>query len=166
MKGYNKVILMGNLTRDPEIRYTANQKAVASFTVAINRQWKDQNGEKRDEVTYINCVIWGAMAEALGRYAHKGTGVMVEGRINTRSYEDKTGTKKYVTEVIADTVQFVGGGQQNGQNSSQGYQNRPPAPQPARQPQNSWQPDAYGMGEPGPLPDCPAPVEETADIPF
>lgn len=109
MRGFNKAIIMGNVVRDPEIRYTANQHAVASFTVACNRSWRDQNGEIREEAAFIPVVVWGKMAETCERYLKKGGGVLVEGRINTRSYEAKTGEKRYVTEVVAETVQFVGG---------------------------------------------------------
>ena len=90
MRGFNKAIIMGNVTRDPEIRYTASQKAVASFSVAVNRSWKDANGELREEVAFIPVVVWGKPAETCERYMKKGAGVRGEGRINTRSYESKT----------------------------------------------------------------------------
>ena len=100
---------MGNVTRDPDIRYTVAQKAVATFTVAVNRSWRDQNGEIREDVAFIPVVVWGKTAELCEKYLRKGSGVLVEGRINTRSYEAKaTGEKRYVTEVVADTLQFVG----------------------------------------------------------
>lgn len=109
MRGYNKAIIMGNVARDPEIRYTATQRAVASFSVAVNRSWKDQNGEIREEVCFIPVVVWGKGAEICERYLKKGGGILVEGRINVRSYEAKTGEKRYVTEIVADNFQFVGG---------------------------------------------------------
>ena len=108
MRGFNRAIIMGNVARDPEIRYTATQKAVASFSVAVNRSWKDANGELREEVNFIPVVVWGKAAETCERYMKKGAGVLVEGRINTRSYESKTGEKRYVTEIVADNFQFVG----------------------------------------------------------
>lgn len=108
MRGFNKAIIMGNLARDPELRYTQTQRAVASFTVAVNRQWKDQNGEAREEAVFIPVVVWGKGAEVCERYLKKGSGVLVEGRINVRSYEAQTGERRYVTEIIADTFQFVG----------------------------------------------------------
>ena len=120
MRGFNKAIIMGNLARDPEIRYTASQRAVASFSVAVNRQWKDQNGEIRDEVVFIPVVVWGKGAEVCERYLKKGSGVLVEGRINVRSYESKTGEKRYVTEIVADTFQFVGGKRDDSQSSGYG----------------------------------------------
>ena len=133
MRGFNKAIIMGNVTRDPEIRYTASQKAVASFSVAVNRSWKDANGELREEVAFIPVVVWGKPAETCERYMKKGAGVLVEGRINTRSYESKTGEKRYVTEIVAETFQFIGprrdengenGGSYQGGNSSYGGQDR------------------------------------------
>lgn len=114
MRGYNKAIIMGNLARDPEIRYTVSQRAVASFAVAVNRSWKDQNGELREEVTFIPVVVWGKTAEFCERYLKKGSGVLVEGRINVRSYEAKTGEKRYVTEIVADNIQFAGGRRDDG----------------------------------------------------
>ena len=131
MRGYNRAIIMGNVARDPEIRYTASQKAVASFSVAVNRSWKDANGELREEVAFIPVVVWGKAAENCERYLRKGSGVLVDGRINTRNYESKTGEKRYVTEIVAETVQFVGprrddnnGGSFQGGNSSYGGQDR------------------------------------------
>ena len=103
MRGYNRAIIMGNVARDPEIRYTASQKAVASFSVAVNRSWKDANGELREEVAFIPVVVWGKAAENCERYLRKGSGVLVDGRINTRNYESKTGEKRYVTEIVAET---------------------------------------------------------------
>ena len=79
MRGFNKAIIMGNVTRDPEIRYTASQKAVASFSVAVNRSWKDANGALREEVAFIPVVVWGKPAETCERYMKKGAGVLVEG---------------------------------------------------------------------------------------
>jgi single-strand DNA-binding protein len=108
MKGYNKAIIVGNLARDPEIRYTASQRAVVSFSVAVNRSWKGQDGEVREETTFIPVVIWGKSAEFCERYLKKGSAVLVEGRISVRSYEAKSGEKRYVTEIVADTIQFAG----------------------------------------------------------
>ncbi len=120
MRGFNKAIIMGNVARDPEVRYTASQHAVASFSVAVNRSWKDQNGEIREDVTFIPVVIWGRGAELCERYLKKGSGILVEGRISVRNYESKTGEKRYVTEIVADTFQFIGP-RRDGTNSSQSY---------------------------------------------
>ncbi len=103
----NKTFLYGNLTRDPELKAMTNGNKVCSFSVATNRIYKDSTGNKKEEVEYHNIVVFGRQAENCGLYLKKGQGVMVEGRIQTRSWEDKTsGEKKYRTEVIADAVQF------------------------------------------------------------
>lgn len=129
MRGFNKAIIVGNVTRDPEVRYTANQHAVASFTVACNRSWRDQNGEFREETAFIPVVVWGKMAENCERYLKKGAPVLVEGRINTRSYETKTGEKRNVTEIVAETCQFLGGRRDDGSGaSSYGNQDRGGSP--------------------------------------
>lgn len=107
-RGFNKVILMGNLARDPEIRYTVDKRAWARFTIAVNRQWKGRNGELQSSADFIPVVVWGPQAEHCERYLRKGQAVLVEGRLQVRNYEDKAGTRRYVTEVAAQTVNFVG----------------------------------------------------------
>ena len=104
----NKVFLMGNLTRDPELRYVPSGTAVANFTVAVNRPYKDSAGEKKEEVSFIRVVVWGKMAEICGEYLTKGRPVLVEGRLKTRSWEGQDGQKRSVLEVVANSVQFVG----------------------------------------------------------
>lgn len=106
-RGFNKAILVGNLTRDPELRYTSNQTAVCSFSLAVNRLWRGKNGETQEQVDFIPIVVWGASAENCERYLKKGSAALVEGRISTRSYDDKQGQKRYVTEIVAETVQFL-----------------------------------------------------------
>ena len=109
MRGYNRVIIVGNVSREPELRYTLNKRAYVRFSVAVGYNWKDQNGELKENVDFIPVVTWGALAEFCGKYLKKGTGVLVEGRIQTGSYEAKDGTgKRYTTDVLASTVQFVG----------------------------------------------------------
>lgn len=108
-RGFNKVILVGNLTREPELRYTSSQIPVASFTLAVNRMWRGKNGETQEQVDFIPIVVWNQMGENCHRYLKKGSPALVEGRISVRSYEDKQGQKRYVTEVVAETVQFLGG---------------------------------------------------------
>ena len=101
-RGFNKVILMGNLARDPEMRYTADRRACAKFAVAVNNTWKDKSGEKQESVDFINIVVFGPMAESCEKYLSKGRPVLVEGRLHTSSYEAKDGTgKRYSTDVIA-----------------------------------------------------------------
>ena len=101
----NKVILIGRLTKDPELRTIANGSATTSFTIAVNRTYTNQNGDR--EADFINCVAWRKQAENIAKYCVKGTQVAVEGRIQTRSYDAQDGTKRYVTEVVADNVTFL-----------------------------------------------------------
>ena len=102
----NTAIIAGNLTRDIELRYTTTQKAFASFSVAVNRRWKDAKGELREEAYFIPVVVWGKTAENCAKYLKKGDNVLVEGYISTRTYEGK-GEKRFVVEVQADSVQFL-----------------------------------------------------------
>ncbi|MEN9552047.1 MAG: hypothetical protein RI935_424 [Candidatus Parcubacteria bacterium] len=103
----NKVYLYGNLTRDPEMRSLPNGNKVTSFSLATNRVYKDANGAKQEQVEYHNIVVFGRQAETSAQYLKKGQGVMIEGRIQTRSWDDKTtNEKKYRTEIVADAVQF------------------------------------------------------------
>lgn len=103
----NKAIIIGNLTRDPEVKSLPNGTAVVNFAVATNRVWKDRDGKKQEATEYHNVVVFGPQAENSGRYLKKGQSVLVEGRLQTRSWDDKNnGEKKYRTEIIADTVQF------------------------------------------------------------
>jgi single-strand DNA-binding protein len=104
----NKVFLMGNLTRDPELRYVPSGTAVANFTVAVNRPYKDTAGEKKEEVSFIRVVVWGKMAEICGEYLSKGRPVLVEGRLKSRSWEDQSGQKRSALDVVAMSVQFLG----------------------------------------------------------
>jgi len=103
----NKAFLIGNLTRDPELKALPSGINVCSFSIATNRVWKDKNGEKQESADFHNIVVFGRQAETVAQYMKKGSQVMVEGRMQTRSWDDQTtNTKKYRTEVIADRVQF------------------------------------------------------------
>jgi single-strand DNA-binding protein len=106
----NKVLLMGNLTRDPELRYVPSGTAVATFTLAVNRVYTSQAGEKKEETAFIKVVVWGRRAEVCGEYLSKGSPVFVEGRLQSRSWEAQDGQKRSTIEVIADNVQFLRGG--------------------------------------------------------
>ena len=108
MANYNRVILMGNLTRDPELRYIPSGSAVANLRLAINRTYKSQNGEQKEEVTYVSVVVWGKQAENCAEYLAKGRAVFVEGRLQSRQWETEDGQKRSVLEVVADRVQFLG----------------------------------------------------------
>ena len=108
MASYNKVLLMGNLTKDPELRYTPQGAAVANLRLAVNRRYKDKNQELKEEVCFITAVVWNKQAETCNQYLHKGSSVFVEGRLASRSWEDNTGAKRNVIEVKAERVQFLG----------------------------------------------------------
>lgn len=101
----NNVVLVGRLTKDPELRYTSSGTAVASFTLAVNRTFTNQQGQR--EADFINCVIWRKPAETMANYAHKGTLIGITGRIQTRNYENQQGQRVYVTEVVADNFQLL-----------------------------------------------------------
>ncbi|MEA5091466.1 Single-stranded DNA-binding protein [bioreactor metagenome] len=101
----NKIILMGRLTRDPEVRVTPSEKTVCTFTLAVDRQFANQSGER--EADFINIVVWGKAAELCGNSLAKGQRLLVEGRLQIRNYVAKDGNKRYVTEVIANSVEFV-----------------------------------------------------------
>ncbi len=101
----NKVFLIGRLTRDPELRYTSSNLPVATFTVAVNRNFANQSGER--EADFINVVVWRKQAENAKNYLNQGSQVAIDGRIQTRSYDGEDGKKRYVTEVIADNIQFL-----------------------------------------------------------
>jgi single-strand DNA-binding protein len=102
----NKAIVIGNLTRDPEVKSLPSGIKVATFSVATNRVWKDKNGVKQENVDYHNIVVFGRQADVVGQYMKKGSSILVEGRMQTRSWDDASGVKKYRTEVVADRVQF------------------------------------------------------------
>ena len=151
----NSVIITGNVTRDAELRYTSTQKPVLGFTVACNRQGPDG----QSVADFFSVVLWGKSAEALEKYLTKGKSVLIKGRLQTRSYESKTGEKRNVTEIIADSfggVELLGGGDR------QGGSNQPPAqnqrPQSAR---NDWNP--MQVDEP---PQAQQYAQEPGNIPF
>ncbi|HEO6300422.1 TPA: single-stranded DNA-binding protein [Streptococcus agalactiae] len=128
----NNIVLVGRMTKDAELRYTASHVAVATFTLAVNRRFKEQNGER--EADFINCVIWRQSAENLANWAKKGALVGITGRIQTRNYENQQGQRVYVTEVIAESFQMLesrsqqeqGNSFQNGNNSHRTIQGSQP----------------------------------------
>lgn len=101
----NRIVLIGRLTKDPELRYTPNGKAVTGFTLAVDRPFKNQQGEK--EADFINIVVWGQQAESCANYLSKGKLAAADGRLQIRSYDDKDGQRRWITEVVADTVRFL-----------------------------------------------------------
>lgn len=145
MLGFNKVFVMGNLTRDPELRYTPNGQAVASFGVATNRRWNTPEGERRDEVEFHNIVVWGRQAETINQYLKKGQPIFVEGRLKTQNWEGPDGVRRTRTEIVVETFQFVGGGQgQAGGNYNQS------------QPANTYNPTTSMPNEISPVMTSPA----------
>jgi single-strand DNA-binding protein len=108
MANLNKVFLMGNLTRDPELRYTPQGTAVGEFGLAINRQWKGPNGEKKEEVCFVDCQAWARTAEVISEYCKKGSPLFVEGRLKLDSWEGKDGQKRSRMRVVVDNFQFIG----------------------------------------------------------
>jgi single-strand DNA-binding protein len=127
MASFNKVILMGNLTRDPELRYTPKGTAIAKVGLAVNRVWTNEAGEKKEEVTFVDVDIFGRTAENVGQYMRKGRPMLVEGRLKLDQWDDKqTGQKKSRLGVVAETVQFLGGAPGAGEGAA------PAAPRPAR----------------------------------
>ena len=108
MAGVNKAILVGNLGRDPELRYTQNGQAVVNFTLATSETWTDKSGERVERTEWHRIVVWGKTGEMCAQYLSKGRTVYVEGRIQTREWEDKDGNKRYTTEINAQTVNFIG----------------------------------------------------------
>ncbi len=108
-KGFNKVILMGNLTRDIEMRTTPSGQTVANFSLAVSRSWKDQSGQTQEQTSFINCVAWGKAGEIIAQYVKKGDALLVSGRLDQRSYDDKDGNKRQAVEVNVEDFNFVGG---------------------------------------------------------
>lgn len=145
----NSVCLVGRTTKDPELRYTPSNVAVATFSLAVNRNFKDSNGER--ETDFINCVIWRQQAENLANWAKKGALIGITGRIQTRSYENQQGQRVYVTEVVAENFQMLESrAAREGGNANGGYNQQPQ--QQAPQPQNqNFRQDNYTYGNSNPM---------------
>lgn len=155
MANFNKVILMGNLTRDPVLRYLPSQQAVADFGIAVNRKWRTPDGQDREEVMFIDCSAWGKQAETINQYCQKGKGIMVEGRLKLDTWEDKQGGgKRSKHVVVVENFQFTGGRDGGGQGApapqsgGDEYDQRPrqAAPPPRRAPAQQ-QPSQPPIGE-------------------
>jgi single-strand DNA-binding protein len=114
MASVNKVILLGNLGRDPETRYTTGGDAVTNLNIATSEQWKDKSGEKQERTEWHRVVLFGRQAEIAGEYLKKGRSVYIEGRLQTRKYTDKDGVEKYSTEIVGDRMQLIGGAREGG----------------------------------------------------
>ncbi len=135
----NKWIGIGNLTRGPDARFTPSGMAVTTFSIACNERYKDRDGNKQERVEYINIVAWRQLAEICSNFLRKGKQVYIEGRMQTRSYDDRDGNKRYITEIIADQMEMLGGRENNNENTQQ--QQRP-----AQQQQERQQPAQGGGG--------------------
>lgn len=119
MRGFSKAIITGNLTRDPELRSTPNGASVCSFSVAVNRTYRDASGEQKEDVSFIDCSAWGKLGEMISQYAKKGTGVLVSGRLDQRSWEDKTtGSKRSRVEIVVEDFNFTGARDNGGSGSN------------------------------------------------
>lgn len=160
---FNKVILLGNLTRDIELRHTAGNQAVANLGIAVNRRWKSADGENREEVTFVDCEAWGRTAEVMSQYLKKGRPVFIEGRLKLDSWEDKEGKKQSKLRVVVESFQFVdsreGGGGGGGDEGGGGGYSRP-----ARSSSGGQRP-AGGGGGGGSSSPAHEPIGEE-DIPF
>jgi single-strand DNA-binding protein len=157
MASYNKVLLIGNLTRDPQLRYTPSQSAVVEFGIATNRKWTAQDGTQREDVCFVNCNAFGRQAETINKYLTKGKPVFIEGRLNYESWTAQDGTKKSRLSVTVENFQFLstagaagggggsGGGGTYGPRATQG--GAPTASPVAQEPT-----DGGGYDDPGPMP--------------
>ena len=108
-RGFSKAIIVGNITRDPELRSTPSGAQVCGFSVAVNRNYKDSSGANQESVSFIDCSAWGRAAEIIAQYAKKGSGILVSGRLEQRSWEDKEGQKRSRVEIVVEDFNFVGG---------------------------------------------------------
>jgi len=128
MASFNKVLLMGNLTRDPELRYTSGGSPVCNFSLAINRYYNDKkSGERKEETTFMRITVWGKTGENCAQYLSKGRPVFVEGRLQSRSWETDDGQKRSAVDVVADNVQFLGSRGSGADKASGPMKDAPPA---------------------------------------
>ena len=179
MANYNKIILVGNLTRDPQLSYLPSQMPVVDFGLAVNRKWKDQSGQQREDVCFIDCRAFAKSAEIINQYLRKGRQALIEGRLQFEQWTDKDGNKRSKHRIFVESFQFLDSGQGQGRAPQQGGQGQ--APQQARQmrppqapqqvPPGVDEPPAPGSQEPaGEEPQGPAYEEDFAggqdNIPF
>lgn len=108
-RGFSKVIIVGNITRDPELRSTPSGTQVCGFSVAVNRNYRDGSGEQKENVSFFDCSAWGKSGEIIAQYAKKGSGILVSGRLEQRSWEDKEGQKRSRVEIVVEDFNFIGG---------------------------------------------------------
>lgn len=131
MANFNKVMLLGNLTRDPQLRYTPNQTAVVELGLATNRKWRGQDGSNKEEVCFVDCVSFGKQAETINKYLNKGSQIFIEGRLTYDSWTAQDGSKRSRLRVTIESFQFIGsaGGGRGGQSQGQSYGSQQQAPQ-------------------------------------
>jgi single-strand DNA-binding protein len=159
MASFNKVILMGNLTRDPELRYTPKGMAIAKVGLAVNRVWTNEAGEKKEEVTFVDVDVFGRTAENVGQYMRKGRPILIEGRLRLEQWDDKqTGQKRSKLGVVAETVQFLGSPAGAGGEGGAGAPSSAPRPQRPAAPAAAAAPAGEPLEGDGP--------PESDDVPF
>ena len=129
-RGVNKAVILGNVGDDPSIRYMPNGKAVANFTVATSESWKDQQGQKQERVEWHRCTAYDKLAEIIGEYVKKGSKLYLEGKLQTRKWQDQQGQDRYTTEIIVSEMQMLDGKPQQGSQQYQGQQQQPQRQQP------------------------------------
>lgn len=121
-RGFSKAIICGNLTRDPELKTTTNGATVCTFSVAVNRTFKDSSGTVKEAVSYIDCSAWSKPGEIIAQYAKKGTGIMVSGRLDQRSWETPSGERRSRVEIVVEDFNFIGGTNRDGGNNNQHHE--------------------------------------------
>lgn len=164
----NKVILVGNLGKDPELRYTPSGAAVANFSIATTENYKDRDGNRQTKTEWHNIVVWRQLAEICGKYLHKGKQVYIEGKLQTRKWQDRDGNDRYTTEIIADQMQMLGRAGDDGNSSYQSDdepQNYAPAQQSRPQAQPQGRPGGQQAARPAPVYEEPA-FNPDDEIPF
>lgn len=127
MASVNRMIVLGHVGRDPEVRYTTDGAAIANVSIATTRTWKDKQGEKQEETEWHRISFFGRLAEIVGEYVKKGSQIYVEGRLRTRKWQDKEGTDRYTTEIVAESIQLLGG---RGERAEDGPKQSKPTEQP------------------------------------
>lgn len=147
-KGVNKVILVGNIGQDPEVRYMPNGNAVANLSLATSESWKDQSGQLQERTEWHRLTMYRRLAEIAGEYLKKGSQIYVEGKLQTRKWQDQQGQDKYTTEIIVDQMQMLGGRGGQSEGGFQGQQQQRPAPPQNQGFQGQQQPQGQSQGQP------------------
>lgn len=146
MRGFSKAIITGNITRDPEMRSTSAGSGVCSFSVAVNRTYRDASGNSKEEVSFLDCSAWGKTGETIAKYAKKGNAILVSGRLSQRSWEDKTGNKRSSVEIVVEDFNFLSNGNRDGDSAGYSGGSYSPAAE-SKAPVSSIAPDDIPEGE-------------------